>query len=104
MKVQEHLNYFKEESIRSIVEWVRFQQWRTEAKIGIFKQMQRTSTFAFTSASTRSNTFAVIPTAAPHKRRPCSSFRIVLRLELDRDPFVPPVSLQELAFLRLRQL
>ena len=29
-----------------------------------------TSTFAFTRASTLAITFAVIPTAAPHKRRP----------------------------------
>jgi len=32
-----------------------------------------TSTFAFTSASTRASTLAVIPTAAPQRRRPCSS-------------------------------
>ena len=33
-----------------------------------------TSTFDLTRASTRSSTLAVIPTAAPHRRRPCSSF------------------------------
>ena len=33
-----------------------------------------TSTDAFTSASTRASTLAVIPTAAPQRRRPCSSF------------------------------
>ena len=32
-----------------------------------------TSTFAFTSASTRARTFDVIPTAAPQRRRPCAS-------------------------------
>ena len=35
--------------------------------------MTITSTCAFTSASTRSSTFAVMPTAAPQSRRPCSS-------------------------------
>ena len=33
-----------------------------------------TSTFASTNAPTRSSTLAVMPTAAPHSRRPCASF------------------------------
>ena len=32
------------------------------------------STCALTSASTRSSRFVVMPTPAPHRRRPCSSF------------------------------
>ena len=46
----------------------------TFAECPCAESITTTSTFAFTSASTRSRQFAVIPTAAPQRRRPCSSF------------------------------
>ncbi len=51
-----------------------FTQRNTFSECPCAESRTTTSTFAFTSASTRSSTLAVIPTAAPHSSLPCSSF------------------------------